>query len=127
MRGLCRNTKADDKFFLLPQFTFSGNVFFFGSKTNILYDDETRSWMIVEDKTQDLFKTDGPKLPLKIVGTLQLDKSFDHNMPVGQHLWNLTDRCNKILPLKFTHVSLIYFSKYVHYLVQRKFIAVQNE
>ena len=114
MRGLCRNTKVDDKFFMLPQFTFSGNVFFFGSHTNILYDDETRSWLIVEDKVQDLFKKDGPKLPLKIVGTLQLDKFFDHNMPVGQHLWNLTDRCNTILPLKLTQVSLISFSKYVH-------------
>ena len=112
MRGLCSNTKVDDRFFMLPQFTFNQNVFFFGStKTNILYDDDTRSWLIVEDKIQDLFKIDGPKLPLKIVGTLQLDKSFNHNMPVGQHLWNLTDRCNKMLPLKLTYVSSIQFSK----------------
>ena len=115
MRGLCSNTKVDDRFFMLPQFTFNQNVFFFGSsKTNILYDDDTRSWLIVEDKIQDLFKTDGPRLPLKIVGTLQLDKSIEHNMPVGQHFWNLTDKCNQVIPLKLTYVSLTIFLNYVH-------------
>ena len=46
LRGLCTNTQVDEQFVLLPEKSFGGNLFFFGiGYTNILFNQETRSWL----------------------------------------------------------------------------------
>mgnify|MGYP001226603432 CR=1 FL=1 len=106
LRGLCTNTQVDDDYVLLPAKNFGGNVFFFGLRNmNILFNEETSSWLIVKNRTSEIFKpgkisTDS----LDVVGTFQLDQSNAHHLPVGTHFWNLTENYNKVLELKLTQV-----------------------
>ena len=106
LRGLCMNTQVGYQYVLLPEKTFGGNVFFFGLRyTNILFNQETSSWLIVKNKMIEIFKPGGiSKDSLDVVGTFKLDKSIAHNLPVGTHFWNLTENCNKVMQLKLTQV-----------------------
>ena len=106
LRGLCTNTQVEKEFVLLPEKTFGGNVFFFGiRKDNILFNQETSSWQIVKNTTEEIFKPGGISTDsLDVIGTYQHDHSHALHLPVGTHFWNLTERCNKILQLKLTKV-----------------------
>jgi hypothetical protein len=103
---LCTNTQVDNQFVLLPEKTFSGNVFFFGIiKNNIIFNQETSSWMIVTNKIEEIFKPGGISTDsLDVVGAFQPDESNTHHLPVGTRFWNLTEKCNKVLQLKLTQV-----------------------
>ena len=104
LRGLCTNTQVDYQFVLLPEKTFSGNVFFFGIiENNIIFNQETSSWLIVKNGRDEIYKgisTDS----LDVVGTFKPDQSNAHQLPVGIHFWNLTENCNKVMQLKLTQV-----------------------
>ena len=106
LRGLCTNTDIEKEFVLLPEKTFGANVFFFGiRKDNILFNQETSSWLIVKNKTKEIFKPGGISTnSLDVVGTFKPDQSNPHLLPVGTHFWNLTENCNQVLQLKLTHV-----------------------
>ena len=106
LRGLCIDTQVGSQYVLLPEKTFGGNIFFFGLRhTNILFNQETSSWLIVTDKMKEIFKPGGISTDsLDVVGTFKPDQSKAHHLPVGTHFWNLTDNCNKVLQLKLTHV-----------------------
>ena len=106
LRGLCTNTKIDNQFVLLPEKTFHGNVFFFGIiENNIIFNQETSSWLIVTNKVEEIFKPGGISTDLlDVVGTFQPDESNIHHLPVGTRFWNLTEKCSKVLQLKLTQV-----------------------
>ena len=106
LRGLCTNTQVDRQYILLPEKTFGGNVFFFGLRNNnILFNQETSSWMIVKNKRDEIFKPGGITThSLDVVGIFKPDQSNAHQLPVGTHFWNLTENCNKFLQLKLTKV-----------------------
>ena len=106
LRGLCSNTQVDEQFVLLPEKTFGGNVFFFGIiENNIIFNQETSSWLIVTNKIDEIFQPGGiSKDSLNVVGTFQPDESNTHHLPVGTRFWNLTEKCNKVLQLKLTQV-----------------------
>ena len=106
LRGLCTNTQVNYQYVLAPEKTFGGNVFFFGiGKHNILFNQETSSWLIVKNKMQEIFKPGGISTDsLDVVGTFKPDQSNAHHLPVGTHFWNLTDNCNKVMQLKLTQV-----------------------
>ena len=97
---------------MLPYFSpENGNILFYGfKKNNIVFNKESSSWQIVEDSrsVEDLLKSGNQVLSTKVVGTLKLHELANH-MPVGKHLWSLTDRCNQMMPLKLTHVSISFF------------------
>ena len=107
LRGLCPMSQIDTQFVLRPQLEFDKNVFFYGvGKNNIIFDQEKHSWLIVEDEDYELIGPDNTSVrPKNILGTLWLDSSDSHLTPVGTHKWNITDKCNSVLPLKLTHVS----------------------
>ena len=107
LRGLCPMSQIDTQFVLRPQLEFDKNVFFYGvGKNNIIFDQEKHSWLIVEDEDYELIGPDNTSVrPKNILGTLWLDSSDSHHTPVGTHKWNITDKCNSVLPLKLTHVS----------------------
>ena len=107
LRGLCAKSQIDTQYVLRPQLVFDKNLFFYGvGKNNIIFDQEKQSWLIVEDKDHELIGPENTYVrPKSILGTLWLDKYDSHQTPVGTQLWNLTDRCNNILPLTLTHVS----------------------
>ena len=72
----------------------------------IIFDTSKHSWLIVEDKAEDLIGPENTFVrPQNILGTLWLDKSDNRQTPVGTQLWNLTNRCSNELPLKLTSVS----------------------
>ena len=106
LRGLCTDTQVGSQYVLLPEKSFGENVYFFGNgKNNILFNQETSSWLIVKNKTKEIFKPGGILTnSLDVVGTFKLDKSIAHNLPVGTHFWNLTENCNKVMQLKLTQV-----------------------
>ena len=106
LRGLCTNTKIDKQFVLLPEKTFDGNLFFFGiEKNNMLFNQETSSWLIVKNSVKEIFKSDKiSTVSLDVVGAFKPDQSNDHHLPVGAHFWNLTENCNQVLQLKLTQV-----------------------
>ena len=109
LRGLCANTDVGTKYVLLPEKTFGGNVYFWGLRSNnILFNQETNSWQIVKNLTDEIFKPGGISTnSLDIVGTFHPDRSNTHYLPVGTHLWNMTEKnCNKVLQLKLTQVSM---------------------
>ena len=105
LRGLCTDTQVDEQFVLLPEKTFGGNVLFFGiGNNNILFNQETSSWLIVKNSVDEIFSgisTDA----LDVVGSFKPDSSGAHQLPVGTNFWNLTENCNKVLQLKLTKVS----------------------
>ena len=104
LRGLCVDTQIDEQYVLLPELSYDGNVYFFGFRhTNILFNKDLGSWIIVEDLTADLFNGERPK---KIVGIFELDKFEDFQFPIGKNMWNLTDKCSQIMPLKLAPVSV---------------------
>ena len=107
LRGLCAKSQIDTQFILRPELEFDRNVFFYGvGKNSIIFDQEKHSWLIVEDKAEDLLGPENTSArPKNILGTLWLDNSDSQQTPVGTQIWNLTDRCNTVLPLKLTHVS----------------------
>ena len=97
--------KLNQRFVLLPQVSAGGNVFFFGlGETNIVYNKEAKSWLIVKEFMVELIKPGYQ--PSEIVAKFQPDKSSSHFLPVGTNSWHLTDGSNKVLPLKLTHVSI---------------------
>ena len=115
LRGLCARSNVVEQFVLLPKETYDGNIFFYGiGNNNIIYNKETNSWLIVENRAKELFENVVEFGSLKIVGSYLLDKDEDNVTPVGTHVWNLTDGCHKDLPLKLTHVRSLIFSKIVH-------------
>ena len=105
LRGLCTNTKIDKQFVLLPERTFGGNVFFFGiGQSNIIFNKETSSWLIVKNTLDEIFQRGFQSNSLNNIGTLQPVQFSTHHLPVGNHFWNLTENCNKVLQLKLTRV-----------------------
>ena len=106
LRGLCMDTQVGSQYILLPEKTFGGNVYFFGNgKNNILFNQETSSWLIVKNKTKEIFKPGGISTnSLDVVGTFKPYQSNPHLLPVGNHFWNLTENCNQVLQLKLTQV-----------------------
>ena len=109
LRGLCTKSQIDTQFVLRPKLDFDKNVFFYGvGKNSIIFDEEKQSWLIVEDKIYELIGPENsPARPKNILGILWLDDSENHHIhtPVGTQKWNLTDKCNNVLPLKLTSVS----------------------
>jgi hypothetical protein len=101
--------QIDTQFVLRPKLDFDKNVFFYGvEKNSIIFDEKKQSWLIVEDKIDELIGPENsPERPKNILGTLWLDNSENHHIhtPVGTQKWNLTDKCNNVLPLKLTSVS----------------------
>ena len=116
LRGLCAKSQIDTQFVLRPELDFDKNIFFYGvGKNSIIFDEEKHSWLIVEDKVQELIgseNTSASARPKNILGTLWFDSDESHHTPVGTHKWNLTDKCNNVLPLKLTHVSYRNFQMY---------------
>ena len=108
LRGLCAKSQIDSQFVLRPKLEFDKNIFFYGAeRNNIIFDTEKHSWLIVEDKAEDLIGPENAFVrPKNILGTLWLDNSDSHQTPVGTQLWNLTDRCSNSLPLKLTKVNI---------------------
>ena len=106
LRGLCTNTQIDKQFVLLPEKTFDGNLFFFGiEKNNMIFNQETSSWLIVKNSIKEILKSGKiSTISLDVVGAFKPDKSNDNHLPVGSHFWNLTDNCNQVLQLKLTQV-----------------------
>ena len=98
--------KLNQRYVLLPQVSAGGNVFFFGlGETNIVYNKDAKSWLIVKEFMVELIKPGYQ--PSEIVAKFQPDKSSSHFLPVGTNSWHLTDGSNKVLPLKLTHVCII--------------------
>ena len=96
----------NQKFVLLPQESAGGNVFFFGlGETNMVFNKELESWLLVKDFMLELVKPGYQ--PSEIVATFQSDKSSSHFLPVGTNSWLLTDESYKVVPLKLTHVGII--------------------
>ena len=106
LRGHCTNTHIEREFVLLPEKTFDGNLFFFGiEKYNMIFNQETSSWLIVKNGIKELLKSGKiSTVSLDIVGAFKPDKSNDHHLPVGTHFWNLTENCNQVVQLKLTQV-----------------------
>ena len=106
LRGLCTNTQIDKQFVLLPEKTFDKHLFFFGiEKNNMMFHQETRSWLIVKNSVKEIFKSGGiSTVSLDVVGAFKPDRSNDNHLPVGTHFWNLTENCNQVLQLKLTQV-----------------------
>ena len=107
LRGLCAKSQVDTQFVLRPELDFDKNIFFYGlGKNSIIFDKKKNAWLIVEDNTYDLIGLENTSArPKNILGTLWLDSYDSHHIPVGTHKWNLTDKCNNVLPLKLTSVS----------------------
>ena len=106
LRGLCTNTQIDKQFVLLPEKTFDRNVFFFGiGEYNMIFSQEMRSWLIVKNSVEEIFKPEGiSTVSLDVVGAFKPDQSNAHHLPVGTHFWNMTDNCNIVAQLKLTQV-----------------------
>ena len=107
LRGVCANSQIDTHFVLRTEIEFDKNIFFYGlGKNSIIFDKEKNAWLIVEDNSYDLIGLDNTSArPKNILGTLWLDSYDSHHTPVGTYKWNLTDKCNNVLPLKLTSVS----------------------
>ena len=106
LRGLCAESQIDTQFVLRPELEFDKNIFFYGvGKNSIIFDQEKHSWLIVEDKVHELIGPENASIrPKNVLGTY-IDNFESHHTPVGMMNWNLTDKCNNVLPLKLTHVS----------------------
>ena len=96
LRGLCTKTQVHNQFVLLPEKTFGGNVYFFGIRNNnILFNQETSSWLIVTNATKEIFKPGGISTDsLIVVGTFKPDQSNVHHLPVGTWQKIATKSCN---------------------------------
>ena len=107
LRGVCAKSQIDTHFVLQAEIEFDKNIFFYGlGKNSIIFDKEKNAWLIVEDNYYDLIGLENTSArPKNILGTLLLDSHDSHHTPVGTHKWNLTDKCNNVLPLKLTSVS----------------------
>ena len=106
LRGLCFDTEIDHQYVLIPQHKYDGNMFFFGfGNSNIIFSNEMRSWLIVANTAEDLLNSGVNTKSLHILGIMQLEKHSNNIVPIGTHFWNLTDRCDRIMALKLTHVS----------------------
>ena len=108
LRGLCDKTNIEQFYVLLPQYAYgNGNIVLQGfGKNSILFDSKTKSWLITEgnDHIENLLKGNFTNFK-KIVGILELGE-FNYYLPIGKHFWNITDRCNALMPLKLTSVRL---------------------
>ena len=84
LRGLCTNTQVDRQYILHPEKTFGGNVIFWGLRNdNILFNQKTRSWMIVKNSNDEIFKPGGISTDsLDVVGTLKPDWSTLQMFPL---------------------------------------------
>ena len=111
LRGLCSNSYIDTLYALLPTKTYNESLLFFGLlRNNILYSQQINSWLIVEDKLKDLITPTSTKMPSKVLGVFQPDK-YSNQLPVGTHLWNITDpNCKGRMSLKLSSVSHFYGS-----------------
>ena len=110
MQGLCGKSEVDEQFVLLPEQSYNGNIIFFGfGGTNIIFDKETKSWMIIKDNAKKLSENGHNLDSTSIIGIFQPELSHlrGHLLPVGRNFWNLTDDCNQILPLKLTNVCTL--------------------
>ena len=120
LRGLCAMSEIDTQFVLRPQLDFDKNLFFYGvGKNNIIFDKENHSWLIVEDKIHDLIGPENTSArPKNILGTFWLDNSDSQQTPVGTQIWNLTDRCNNLIPLKLTLIHFLHARFFILALIQ---------
>ena len=109
LRGLCSNSYIDTLYALLPTKTYNESLLFFGLlRNNILYSQQINSWLIVEDKLKDLITPKSTMMPSKVLGVFQPDK-YSNQLPVGTHLWNITDpNCKGRMSLKLSSVSHFY-------------------
>ena len=106
LRGLCSNSYIDNLYAIRPDIPYNESVMFFGLTRNyIIFSKKINSWLIVEDYLKDLVTSTNTKMPSKIVGLFQPDK-YSNQLPVGKHLWNLTDQnCKGMMSLKLSGVS----------------------
>ena len=94
------------RYVLLPQVSAGGNIIFFRyGETNIVFNKEAKSWLMVKEFIVKLIEPGYQ--PLEIVATFQPEESRSHVLPVGTNSWLLTDGSNKVLSLKLTHVRII--------------------
>ena len=92
---------------MLPNVTYGGNIFFLGFYRNsILFDQDINTMQIVEDKIENLFDSSQPMKPKSIVGYFEYEENNPNQMPIGLHLWNITD-CDKKTLGKLTSVSTL--------------------
>ena len=128
LRGFCsgsridRNMKSVERdYVIIPNWTFNEQIFFFGfGQTNILFSHKMKSWLMVEDKQEDLFDGQRQQMnePKKIVGIVKLNM-MSNQLPVGLHLWNITD-CEDPVLLKLTSVSVSFY--YLFTLISTTFL-----
>ena len=72
---------------------------------NMIFSQEMRSWLIVKNSVEEIFKPEGiSTVSLDVVGAFKPDQSNAHHLPVGTHSWNLTENCNIVAQLKLTQV-----------------------
>ena len=76
------------------------------ANNNIVFSNTMQSWLIVEDKIEDLLKTGTFSVPSRIIGILKLNKLGKHYLPVGKNFWNITepDCSYNMMQLKLTKV-----------------------
>ena len=117
LRGFCSGSRIDINmksverdYVIIPNWTYNEQIFFFGfGQTNILFSHKMKSWLMVEDKQEDLFDGQRQQMnePKKIVGIVKLNM-MSNQLPVGLHLWNITD-CEDPVLLKLTSVSVSFY------------------
>ena len=104
LRGLCSETTIDRDYVLLPNRTYDQNVLFWGFYKNIiLFNRELDARLIVENAMEDLFDSSQIIKPTSIMGTLLYGQD-ENQMPIGLHVWNITDCKGKTFG-KLTSVS----------------------
>ena len=121
LRGLCSGSRIDTDYILIQDLTYNEQIFFFGfGYNNILFSDKLNSWLMVEDKQEDLFDGQRQQMnePKKIVGIVKLNM-MSNQLPVGLHLWNITD-CEDPVLLKLTSVSVSFY--YLFTLISTTFL-----
>ena len=55
LRGLCKEAKVDRNFILAPELSYDESVVFFGhGKDNIVFSQEFKSWLIIEEQLDNI-------------------------------------------------------------------------
>ena len=113
LKGLseCVDSQIDQSYVLLPTKTFHEHLVFYGlMKSNIIFNKTMESWLIVQDRLDDILEAElkNKTLNPKIVGYFKPER-FSNQLPIGNHKWELTDDgCRKNKSLLLTHVSFTF-------------------
>ena len=110
LRGLCSNAKVDREYVLLPNLSYDSQVVFMGfGNSNVVFSQKMKSWLIVQDKLEDLFSAkEKSNSMINVMGMLTPDPLINQ-LPTGLQLWNITG-CKGHQWLKLT--SVILFKKF---------------